>query len=648
MPEPITTSRAAAGRYTGEGVGPPAELFDDTIAHAPDRFADAESMTRRAAVAPATWDAEALTVEAVAATDTPVARRDARGPFLERLDMATVALGAARDVPVLDNHTGTRTRDVVGIVQSLRIEGGQLIAKLRLSAADDALAVVQRVAEGTVTGVSVGYSVAGWRETIEDGQRVKRPTAWSIREISLTPTPADPNSRVRSTKAPDATARSGGTLNNRANSNGGPMPDPVIETPTDAERARRADIRNLVRSAGLPDATADDLIDTGATIEEAKALAFDHVQTRSASRPVIRTATAQNDDPAVIVRRQADAIATRMTGAPCPDDARQYLGDSMKDHARSSLERAGISTRGMTSDQVFERAAHGTSDFPLVVSNAMGKTAAAAYQIAESPLKTLCRQRVLSDFKTSTSIRLGNMGRLEEIAENGEITHTTRAENGETMRLKTYARGLTVSRELLVNDDLGLLGDMVAEFGTAAAQTEADILVDLITSNPDLSDGTPVFDASRGNFASPGVAIGGSGDSVAFDAARKFMRTVTGLDGRTIISATPKYLVVGPESETTAEKFLAAIYATTVADVNAWTGKLSLLVETRITDDRWMIFADPARLACLQYGYLASAQGVQIQRADDWSTLGLKFRAFLDFGAGWLDFRGAYLNAGGS
>ena len=229
---------------------------------------------------------------------------------------------------------------------------------------------------------------------------------------------------------------------------------------------------------------------------------------------------------------------------------------------------------------------------------------------------------------------------------NGEINpHDPRRERD---ILKTYARGLTVSRELLVNDDLGLLGDMVAEFGTAAAQTEADILVDLITSNPDLSDGTPVFDASRGNFASPGVAIGGSGDSVAFDAARKFMRTVTGLDGRTIISATPKYLVVGPESETTAEKFLAAIYATTVADVNAWTGKLSLLVETRITDDRWMIFADPARLACLQYGYLASAQGVQIQRADDWSTLGLKFRAFLDFGAGWLDFRGAYLNAGGS
>jgi hypothetical protein len=129
-----------------------------------------------------------------------------------------------------------------------------------------------------------------------------------------------------------------------------------------------------------------------------------------------------------------------------------------------------------------------------------------------------------------------------------------------------------LSRGLLVNDDLGLLGDMVSEFATAAAQTEADILVDLVIGNPALSDGTPVFHASRGNLGSPGVQIGGAGDATAFDAARKFMRTVKGLDGQTIISATPKYPLVSPESETAAEKFLAHIYATTTGDVNAWAG----------------------------------------------------------------------------
>ena len=57
-------------------------------------------------------------------------------------------------------------------------------------------------------------------------------------------------------------------------------------------------------------------------------------------------------------------------------------------------------------------------------------------------------------------------------------------------------------------------------------------------------------------------------------------------------------------------------------------------------------FADPVRLPCLQYAYLSSAQGVQVQRQEAWNTLGMSYRAWLDFGANWSDWRGAYLNPG--
>lgn len=574
------------------------------------------------------FDAETRTVEVIAATPTPVRRKDAAGPFLEILDPATLDL-ATRDLPVFDNHRAGGARETVGVVQSLRVEGDNLIAVLRLSGADDAAPVVQRVAEGTVTGVSVGYAVAAWTESRDaTGNRVKRPAAWSLREISLTPNPADPNARVRS-------ERKDSSMKDTIDS-----PDPQ-----DAERTRRTEIRTLCRSAGLTPETADDLIDTGATVEEAKARAFDAMSSRTA--PVIRTATPANDDPAVITRRRGDALAARMGAGDCPEDARQYLGESAMDMARSCLSERGTATRGMSADEIIARsAAHGTSDFPTVVSNAMGKVALDAYRAAESPIKRLCRQRSLSNFKDSTSIRLGGMGRLEEIAESGEITHTSRAENGETMRLKTYARGITVSRNLLIDDDLGLLGDMTAAFGEAAAQTEADILIELLTGNPNLSDGNPVFHSSRGNIAGTGVSFGASGVDGAVSGARFAMRQVTDLDGKTLISVTPKYLVVGPEAETEAEKFLASIYAATTDDVNPWAGKLSLMVEPRISDGRWYLFADPATRPTLAYGYLSSAQGVQIQRAEAWDTLGLKYRAFLDFGAGWTDWRGAYLNPG--
>ena len=128
------------------------------------------------------------------------------------------------------------------------------------------------------------------------------------------------------------------------------------------------------------------------------------------------------------------------------------------------------------------------------------------------------------------------------------------------------------------------------------------------------------------------------------DAARLAMRGVKGLDGKTIIGVTPKYLVIGPELETKAEKLLAAIYAATTDDVQPI--RLKLVVEPRITGTGWYVMADPAAVPSLQFAYLSSAQGVQIQRQEAWTTLGMQYRAFLDFGTGWADWRGAYFNEG--
>lgn len=584
---------------------------------------------RAASTRPNSYDPETRTVSAVIATATPVQRRDARGAFSEILTADTLDLSAVDGLAVLDSHRTASVRDTLGRVRSIALEGASVVAVLELTAAEDAAPVLQRIADGTVSGVSIGYRVTGWTETNTPQGRVKNPTGWRITEVTLTSNPADPAARLRHQEE-------------------SPMPE-VIETRTaeEAETQRRTEIRGLVRSAGLAPDVADQLIDQNADMTAAKAAVFDALEERRRTAPVIRTHVAQNDDPAVIMQRQSEALHVRMVGGEPAPEVRQYLGESLLDMARGSLSRAGVSTRGMTPDETFTRAAeHTTSDFPNLVSNAMNKTALASYQAAASPLKTLGRQRSLSNFKTATSIRLGEMGRLEELTESGEITATSRAENGETMKLATYARGLSVSRQLMIDDDLGMLGDMTAAFGEAAAQTEADILVGLITSNPNLSDGTAVFDASRGNLASSGVALGEAGVQDELDAARKAMRTTKGLDGKTLINVTPKYLLVGPDSESDAERLLSSIYPATTDDVNVYASKLTLLVEPRLEGPAWYIFADPSRLAAFQYGYLSSAQGVQIQRSEAWTTLGMRFRAWLDFGAGWLESRAAYLNEG--
>ncbi|MAN56785.1 MAG: peptidase, partial [Paracoccus sp.] len=136
-------------------------------------------------------------------------------------------------------------------------------------------------------------------------------------------------------------------------------------------------------------------------------------------------------------------------------------------------------------------------------------------------------------------------------------------------------------------------------------------------------------------------------DEAAVSAARLAMRKQTGVTTDTPVSVTPKYLLVGPELETEAEKLLASIYAATTGDVNPFAGKLSLLVEPRITGDQWWIFGDPSAAPVLEYAYLSSAQGPQISSRDGWEVLGREFRVVLDFGAGAVDHRGAYHSAGG-
>lgn len=577
--------------------------------------------TRSASFAPKSFNADAQTLDAIASTFADVPRRDKRGPFIERLEPAGLDTSALDGAPLLNSHRTSDTRDAVGVVVGHRIEGQQLIVTLRLSQASDAAPTVQRILEGTIRGLSIGYVVSLWNETTENGNRVRTAARWRVSEVSAVAIPADAGATFRSKESkmtPEELAALLGTLQRS------------MTLPEDF--ATRAADLSLAEVLALAEEEGEEI--------------QPEPKPKKRTAPVIRTATPQSDDPAVIVRRQTDALLARATGGELPAEARDFAHMSFMDLARDALTRSGVSVRGMSADEVLQRAAHGTSDFPLVVSNVAGKIALDAYRAAESPLKKLSRKRTLSNFKESTSIRLGGMGRLEPLTEQGEFTATSRAENGEKMRLGTFGRRFDVSRQLIIDDDLGLLNDIVSALGEAAAQTEADLLVDLLTNPGNLSDGTAVFDMSRKNLHQ--VALDGDSPT-AWDGLsdmRADMRRVTDLEGKTIVGATPRFLLVGPELEGDAEKLMASnLSPIAPGDVNPI--KLEVLVEPRLGEAKtFWLFADPASRPTLAHAYLAGAEGPQIQRQEAWNTLGLSFRAFLDFGAAWLDWRGASKSTG--
>lgn len=583
---------------------------------------ETEFLTRRAAFTPDTFNADAMTVEAVISTFAPVPRRDARGAYSERLDPAGLDLSGLVGSPVLDGHRQGSARDVIGTITAYRMEGPNLVATIQLSRAADAASIITRIQEGTLKGVSIGYRVSRYADSVDpiSKARVRTAAAWTISEVSAVPIPADPGATFRSNTMPKDT-----------------QDDP-----------RAALIQRLVAAHDLPDEWRTRMEEAGEELTDneirtqARAAAAEALQTRARQTPRIRT-VASHEDPATVMQHRADALYAGVSGTAPTEQARPYMADTLRDHARAAVEATGTSTRGMDADTLFRAAMHTTSDFPNLLTNTGNRTLMGAYQAAQSPIKTtLARQTTMADFRPSTRLKLSDVGLLEKISESGEIKSTTRGEAAESYALDTYATQFAISRKALINDDLGAFRDWGATAGRMAAETEANLLLTLLQSNPTMGeDGLALFHATHGNLAAAAAL-----SLAALEAGRKAMRGMKALDKKTPINATPRFLVVGPEQETTAEQVLAAIYPATVADTNVFSGKLTLLVEPRITDDRFYIFADPAVLPVLEYSYLSSAQGPQMASREGWDVLGMEFRVVLDFGCGAVDWRGAYLNPG--
>lgn len=597
-----------------------------------------ELLTRRATLAPTTADAEARTVEVVWSTGAPVRRRDMAGQYIERLSLAPEAVDLSRleGASVLDAHRQTAVRDVLGSVRSAAVDGKRGTAVIKFSARPEVEAVWQDVLAGILRHVSVGYSVEDWAETTENGARVLTAVRWTPHEISLVPTPADPGAHIRmETEMTDTTTREAA--------------DTAPTTETRAES--NAEIRSIARIAGLDQSWIDGQIDGGADPDTARRAAFEALAKRSA--PAIRTEQVRvemgesQDDPALRARQMGEALYARINPRhELSEPARRYAYSTPVDMAKELLSLRGESTMALSPASLVTRALHTTSDFPIILGDTVGRVLRDAYQAAPSGIRRLGRQTTARDFRAVNKIMLGEAPLLEKLNEHGEIKAGTMAEAREAYKVETWARKIGITRQVLVNDDLGAFADLARRMGQAAAETEARILVTLLEAGsgngPTLSDGKTLFHADHGNKAGTGAAI----SDATLSAARLALRIQKGIEDRTI-RATPRNLLVPPALETTAEKWLASIAPATAADVNPFSGSLSLVVEPRLSSaTRWYVTADPGEIDGLEFAYLSGAEGPQVESRSGWDVDGVEIRVILDFGAGFIDHRGWFMNAG--
>ena len=112
------------------------------------------------------------------------------------------------------------------------------------------------------------------------------------------------------------------------------------------------------------------------------------------------------------------------------------------------------------------------------------------------------------------------------IGEGGEYTYGVLKETGDKVKLATYGKIMAISRQAIINDDLGFFTEAFLSFGNSAVRNEANLSYIILTSNPVMSDGVPLFDAAHNN-----IGTSGAPSVTTLGEARKLMRNQMGLNG---------------------------------------------------------------------------------------------------------------------
>jgi hypothetical protein len=302
---------------------------------------------------PSSFNAETMSIEAVIASNQPVPRQDARGPFHEILDPAGLDIAASRGVSVLDSHQQHGLDSVLGTLDSLRVEGDQVVGVIRLSSRPQLASVVDDIRSGVIQHLSVGYQVECWADgQVGNGTRTKTATSWVIKEVSFVPVGADRTARTRSFR-----------------------PVAVGER---AETNRQ--IRALALRAGVGADVVNDLIDRQVGVPEAREEILFEMQLRGTTALRASHNIQSMDNPEAHVRTLADALFTRVVPSHTPSlAARPYVGMTIAVIARECLQRVGITMMGNSKPALIERALHSTSDFPNVLLCPMSSTLRATF-----------------------------------------------------------------------------------------------------------------------------------------------------------------------------------------------------------------------------------------------------------------------------
>lgn len=638
---------------------------------------------------PDTFDAEARTIEVTWGKGVRVRRYDwwADRYYDEELSMDSAAVDLSRmesgNAAVLIDHNIYTVRSQIGVVVRAWIADGEGHAEIRLSEREDVAGIVQDILAKIIRNISVGYTVQRYQIDELPGEvPVYRAVEWRPHELSFVTVPADASASTRS--SPESAQGASPCVFTRAAS-AQPTPEPDMpQTASAAAAATRAaavaDTTNQgVTQPGTPDAAAiaaqeaqrsADILDlctrhgcteraaeflrAGHSVEKVRGLILDDLATRDASAGGhINRVQAGADEADKFRGAASDALLARALivnpatkSRYAVDGANPVRGLALRELARACLTRIGVRTDGMSTLEMVGRAfTQSGSDFPVLLENAMHKALLAGYAVAADTWQRWCAKGTVGDFRAHNRYRVGSLGNLDSLTELGEFKNKT-IPDGEKSSITAGTKGniINLSRQAIINDDLGAFLGAAQMLGRAAARTvEADAYA-LLASNPTLEDGVALFHASHGNLdtaAAPSVTT--------VDAARVLLASQKDISGNDYLDLRPAVFLSGLVYGSTARVLNTAQYdpdtANKLQKPNVVAGLFRDVVDTpRITDTKWYLFADPSDAPVIEVAFLEGEDQPFLDQQTGFTVDGSSWKARMDYGVAAIDYRGAVRN----
>lgn len=449
------------------------------------------------------------------------------------------------------------------------------------------------------------------------------------------------------------------------------LPADAPADPAKAERERIVAIQSAVRTHNLPDTFAADLVARGVTLDSARSAILDKLvegqRGTETSRPNITFGEDARDkwmrgagNWLLVKAGVVETVAKHEKQERSAYDPGEFRGLSLLDLAKETLERSGRSLRGLTKMQLVSeaftyRATHSTSDFTTLLENVMHKMLQASYGITPDTWSRFCAQGSVSDFRAHNRYRHGNFGTLDTVAENGEFKHKSIAD-GEKESLTATTKGniVNVSRQMIINDDMGVFAQLLSKLGRAAKlSVEVDVYALLALNSgdgPTMSDSVAMFHtSSHGGNKTTGAAL----SAANLDLDRVAMASQRDPNSNEYLDLRPAILLLPSSLGGQARVINQSQYdPDTVANKsqmkpNVVAGLFRDIVDTpRIASTRRYLFADPAIAPVIEVAFLEGQTEPVLETRDGWDTDGAELKVRFDYAVGGVDWRGAVTNAG--